>query len=232
MAVMVGSARHDEHGNCYSGGKAGDQTGQEVSMQKFYVPKKGLYVLRAKLPEIANELAEAMIIACNNENIGYDQSERYGVIRYGIDTEVKIECDCSTLVRACIIRASGKDVGDFTTANERSVLLESGLFEDVGSYYVGMTLYNGDILVTKTKGHTLIVVSGAKKRKESTGYYKQYKGNSTSIIEALKAVGETDVSKEHRASIAKKNGFSDFKFTATENSKMLALLKKGRLKKA
>lgn len=232
MAVMVGSARHDEHGNCYSGGKAGDQTRQEVSMQRFYVPKKGLYVLRAKLPEIANKLAEAMIVACNNENIGYDQYERYGVIRYGIDTKVKIECDCSTLVRACIIRASGKDVGDFTTANERSVILKSGLFEDVGSYHVGMSFYNGDILVTKTKGHTLIVVSGAKKRTEQTGYYKQYKGNSTSIIEALKAVGETDVSKEHRAEIAKKNGFSNFKFTATENSKMLALLKKGKLKKA
>lgn len=36
MAVIIGSARHDEHGNCYSGGKAGDQTGQEVSTQKFY----------------------------------------------------------------------------------------------------------------------------------------------------------------------------------------------------
>ena len=232
MSIMIGSARHDEHGNCYSGGKAGDQTGQEVSMQKFYVHKSGWRVLRAKSPEIAIKLAEAMILACNNENIGYDQSERYGVIKYGIETKVKTECDCSSLVRACIIYASGKDVGDFNTSNEYSVLMKSGLFEDKGSYYVGMTLYNGDILVTKVKGHTVIVVSGAKKRTESNGYYKQYKGNSTSIIEALKAVGETDVSKEHRAEIAKKNGFSDFKFTAPENSKMLALLKKGKLKKA
>ena len=231
MAVIIGSARHDEHGNCYSGGKAGDQTGQEVSMQKFYVHKKGWRVLRAKSSEIANKLAEAMVIACNNENIGYDQSERGGVITHGIDSEVKTECDCSSLVRACIIYAAGKDVGFFTTCNERSVLEDSDLFEDVGSYYAGMTLYNGDILVTKTKGHTIIVVSGAKKRMEQTGYYKQYKGNSTSIIEALKAVGETDVSKEHRAEIAKKNGFSNFKFTATENSKMISLLKKGKLKK-
>ena len=48
MAVIIGSARHDEHGNCYSGGKAGDQTGQEVSTQKFYNHSKGWYVLRAK----------------------------------------------------------------------------------------------------------------------------------------------------------------------------------------
>ena len=132
MSIMIGSARHDEHGNCYSGGKAGDQTGQEVSMQKFYVHKSGWRVLRAKSPEIAIKLAEAMILACNNENIGYDQSERYGVIKYGIETKVKTECDCSSLVRACIIYASGKDVGDFNTSNEYSVLMKSGLFEDKG----------------------------------------------------------------------------------------------------
>ena len=229
MAVIIGSARHDEHGNCYSGGKAGDQTGQEVSTQKFYNHSKGWNVLRAKDNKVAEKLAEAMKIACDNKNIGYDQSERYGIIKHGINTKVKTECDCSSLVRACIIYASGKDVGDFNTSNERSVILKSGLFKDVGSYKQGDTLYNGDILVTRTKGHTVIVVSGAKKSKGK--YYPKYTGNSGSIVEALKSVGEDDVSKEHRAEIAKKNGFSNFKFTSEENSKMLSLLKKGKLKK-
>lgn len=229
MAVIIGSARHDEHGNCYSGGKAGDQTGQEVSTQKFYNHSKGWNVLRAKDNKVAEKLAEAMKIACGNKNIGYDQSERYGVIKHGINTKVKTECDCSSLVRACIIYASGKDVGDFNTSNERSVILKSGLFKDVGSYGQGDALYNGDILVTRTKGHTVIVVSGAKKSKGK--YYPKYTGNSGSIVEALKAVGEDDVSKEHRAEIAKKNGFSNFKFTSEENSKMISLLKKGKLKK-
>ena len=229
MAVIIGSARHDEHGNCYSGGKAGDQTGQEVSTQKFYNHSKGWNVLRAKDNKVAEKLAEAMKIACGNKNIGYDQSERYGIIKHGINTKVKTECDCSSLVRACIIYASGKDVGDFNTSNERSVILKSGLFKDVGSYEQGDTLYNGDILVTRTKGHTAIVVSGAKKSKGK--YYPKYTGNSNSIVEALKSVREDDVSKEHRAEIAKKNGFSNFKFTSEENSKMLSLLKKGKLKK-
>ena len=229
MAVIIGSARHDEHGNCYSGGKSGDQTGQEVSTQKFYNHSKGWNVLRAKDNKVAEKLAEAMQIACGNKNIGYDQSERYGVIKHGINTKVKTECDCSSLVRACIIYASGKDVGDFNTSNERSVILKSGLFKDVGSYKKGDTLYNGDILVTRTKGHTVIVVSGAKKSKGK--YYPKYTGNSGSIVEALKSVGEDDVSKEHRAEIAKKNGFSNFKFTSEENSKMISLLKKGKLKK-
>ena len=170
-----------------------------------------------------------MQIACGNKNIGYDQSERYGIIKHGINTKVKTECDCSSLVRACIIYASGKDVGDFNTYSERYVILKSGLFDDIGTYKVGDTLYNGDILVTRTKGHTVIVVSGAKKSKEK--YYPKYTGNSGSIVEALKAVGEDDVSKEHRAEIAKKNGFSNFKFTSEENSKMISLLKKGKLKK-
>ena len=229
MAVIIGSARHDEHGNCYSCGKAGDQTGQEVSTQKFYNHSKGWNVLRAKDNKVAEKLAEAMQIACGNKNIGYDQSERYGVIKHGINTKVKTECDCSSLVRACIIYASGKDVGDFNTSNERSVILKSGLFKDVGSYKQGDTLYNGDILVTRTKGHTVIVVSGAKKSKGK--YYPKYTGNSNSIVEALKSVGEDDVSKEHRAEIAKKNGFSNFKFTSEENSKMISLLKNGKLKK-
>ena len=52
MAVIIGSARHDEHGNCYSGGKAGDQTGQEVSTQKFYNHSKGwnVFVLFLSAP--------------------------------------------------------------------------------------------------------------------------------------------------------------------------------------
>lgn len=229
MAVIIGSARHDEHGNCYSGGKAGDQTGQEVSTQKFYNHSKGWNVLRAKDADVASRLAEAMQIASDNENIGYDQSERYGIIKHGINTKIKTECDCSSLVRACIINASGKDVGDFNTSNERPVILKSGLFDDMGSYRAGFVLHNGDILVTRTKGHTVIVISGAKKSK--TKYYPKYTGNSGSIVEALKAVGEDDVSKEHRAEIAKKNGFSNFKFTSEENSKMISLLKKGKLKK-
>ena len=200
-----------------------------MSTQNFYNHSKGWYVLRAKDDRVAEKLAAAMQIACGNKNIGYDQSERYGIIKHGINTKVKTECDCSSLVRACIIYASGKDVGDFNTSNERCVILKSGLFEDVGSYKQGDTLYNGDILVTRTKGHTVIVVSGAKKRKGK--YYPKYNGNSGSIVEALKAVGEDDVSKEHRAEIAKKNGFSNFKFTSEENSKMLSLLKKGKLKK-
>ena len=82
-------------------------------------------------------------------------------------------------------------------------------------------LFNGDVLVTKTKGHTVVVVSGNPRR--GNAYYPKYEGASGSIITALAAVGEKDTSKAHRAKIA---------YTAAQNTKMVNLLKKGKLIKA
>lgn len=166
MDIIIGSARCDENGK-YCGGKVGDQTGKEVSTQKFYVSSKGWYILRPKSISHANLLANKMLQACNNKNIGYDQSNRLGIIKYGILTSVKTECDCSSLVRQCIKEAIGKDVGNFTTSNEVDVLVNSGLFDKI-SYTSSTTLYSGDILVTKTKGHTVIVVSGNNRSSSSS----------------------------------------------------------------
>lgn len=166
MAVIIGSARIDERGSA-SGGAAGDQKqgGKpdykgEVSMQNFYVPSKGWYVLRPKSDDHANLIANKMKTACNNPNIGYDQAGRYGVIKYGVNSSVKTEADCSSLVRECVKEATGKDPGDFNTSNEASVLERTGLFEKKKAYVNGMDLYTGDVLVTKTKGHTVIVTDG------------------------------------------------------------------------
>ena len=163
MSVIIGSARIDERGKI-TGGSAGDQKQSskpdykgQVSMQKFYVHAKGWYVMRPKNVTYANKIAERMIALCNNPNYGYDQGGRLGVINNGIDAKVKSECDCSSSVRACVKEATGKDPGNFTTDNEVSYLAKTGLFEEKKSYTSGMKLYPGDILVTKTKGHTVIV---------------------------------------------------------------------------
>ena len=186
MSLIVGSARIDENGNLKNG-KAGDQTGGEVSTQNYYTHKKGWYVMRAKSVTHANALATAMKQACANDKIGYDQNERNGVItqlkKYGSLSKIAIatECDCSSLVRACIIQACGKDVGNITTANEASTLEASGLFENKKSVTDESMLYNGDILVTKTKGHTVIVVSGRVRPSSNTTAIKP----STSSSKAL-----------------------------------------------
>ena len=231
MSIIVGSARHDENGK-YSGGKQGDQTGREVSTQVFYVHKKGWYVLRAKSADVANKIASAMYTACANDNIGYSQSDRYGVVKKGVNTKTKVNCDCSSLVRACIKEATGKDVGDFSTYWENSMILSSGMFDDAGEYTDGMTLYTGDILVTKTQGHTVVVVSGNSRTEKKDDFYPKYTGTSPSIVTALNAVGEKDTSKAHRAKIAAENGISNYKYTAAQNTQMLNILKNGKLKKA
>ena len=175
MATIIGSARIDERGKL-SGGTAGDQKQSsstndrvgEVSMQNFYLHSRGWYILRPKDANIANKIAVNMKTACNNPNIGYDQGNRLGIITYGVNTKTKTECDCSSLVRQCIKEASGKDPGNFTTANEASMLETSGLFESKKSYTSGTTLYTGDVLVTKTKGHTAIVTDGVSRSTNSS----------------------------------------------------------------
>ena len=189
MSIIVGSARIDERSKA-KGGKAGDQkqvsntndTKGEVSMQNFYVHSKGWIIMRPKSIEHANAIASSMKTACNNPNIGYDQGERLGGSKYGTDTDKPVETDCSNLARACIKEGTGKDPGNFTTANEVSALSKTGLFEEPITFVSleKTPVYNGDVLVTKTKGHTVVVVSGnprkandSKKENNSDTYYNK-----------------------------------------------------------
>lgn len=162
MGYIIGSARIDERGKL-SGGSAGDQKQGavpdrrgEVSMQDFYMHKKGWVILRPRKAAHAVEIAKAMERACNNANLGYDQAGRLGVVKYGTGSSVRTECDCSSLVRQCVKEGTGTDPGNFTTADEVSKLLYTGLFDRIPFRGADM-LWIGDILVTKVKGHTAIV---------------------------------------------------------------------------
>lgn len=170
MALIIGSARHDENGK-YSGGRNGDQDGTEVSTQTYYVHPKGWVLLRVINPEYAAKLAQAMLDACANNHIGYDQNDRVlmkYVKQYGsiVKITVNVDTDCSNLVRACVYQATGKDPGDFYTGNEADILYKTGLFEKPVKVTTSTILYDGDILVTQSKGHTVIVVSGRPRSEE------------------------------------------------------------------
>lgn len=189
--IYIGSARIDEDGNS-TGGEAGDQTGKEVSTQTFYTHSKGWYIIRPTSVTHANKLAERMQAACDNDNIGYDQNNRLGIITYGIDTTTATECDCSSLVRECVIEATGDDPGNFTTSNEVTKLEATGLFEEKEAFtsQSATPVYNGDILVTKTSGHTVIVVSGNKRSLSSSSSSSSSSGLTT-IKEIQNWVGTT-----------------------------------------
>jgi len=173
MAVKIGSARIDENGKAH-GGKAGDQTGKEVSTQNWYLHSKGWRVFRAKDPAKAEIIAKSMQQACDNKHIGYDQYQRNSLytqaekVNFNISkVTTNCETDCSALVRVCC--ASAGILGlpyDFRTGNMPANLKATGQFDEmVGDNYQKKSDYlrRGDILVTKTSGHTVVVLSNGPK---------------------------------------------------------------------
>ena len=171
VPVKLGAAHIDERGKI-SGGAAGDQTGKEVCVRNYYVHSKGWRVFRPIDPAVGEATAICMEAACANDNIGYDQAQRntlYNAVKtLGFDVrklKTKVETDCSALVRVCLAFA-GILLGDFNTASEANVLLKSGKFAELtGDKYMKQDAYlrKGDILVTKTKGHTEVVLTNGSK---------------------------------------------------------------------
>lgn len=171
MSVLIGSARINEKGGI-NGGAAGDQTGGEVSTEAWYLHYKGWIVIRAKDPAVREKIARNMQAICDNDNIGYCQDHRTTLTNaakpYGYDAskvKTKVETDCSEGVRNCVLYA-GIIVGSFSTASEVSMLKNTGKFDILmDDKYCKSSDYllRGDILVTRTKGHTVVVLSNGAK---------------------------------------------------------------------
>ena len=194
-AVKLAAAHIDENGRA-TGGKAGDQTGREVCVRAYYVHSKGWRVLRPRSAAAADMIAQDAQAACDNPHIGYDQNQRESLYTaaepYGFNcAKVKTNCetDCSALVRVCCAYA-GIDLPNFTTVNEAQVLLDSGAFVELtGAKYINQSTYlrRGDILVTRTKGHTEIVLTDGNKAGVTTATTTRVlqNGMSGSDVKAL-----------------------------------------------
>lgn len=161
--VRFGSAR-SSYGNTAPGDQNG---GREVSIQNWYKHEKGWYVYRAKDPAQRERIAQAMERACANDAIGYSQPTRDSlwndVKSRGYDpakTTKKVNCDCSSLVRLCCAFA-GIVVENFITSNLGGRLMGTGKFEKFTSRKYCESpdhLRRGDILCTRTKGHTGVIL--------------------------------------------------------------------------
>ena len=180
MAVKIGSARSDERGKI-TGGKPGDQKGgKEVMTQDWYLHKKGWVIIRIRDAEKREKAAYAMQAACDNQHFGYSQTTRitgYNAAKeVGFDpAKVKedVNVDCSELVRLCLAYA-GIFVPNWYTGSMVSICRKMKddfeIITDEAKTKVDDYLLRGDILVTKTKGHTVIVLSdGAKAKDEKAG---------------------------------------------------------------
>ena len=178
MAVKIGHASGSENGTIK--GNAGDQTGREVFTRNWYKHSKGWVALRCTVPGMAEYIAQAMEKACANNDIGYDQSQNgtlwNNIKDKGFDpskTTKKVETDCARLVRVCVQYAAVKmglnvTIPDFYTATLANVLVRTGFFEKLtASKYTTQDDYleRGMILVTKTKGHTLVILTNGSKAK-------------------------------------------------------------------
>ncbi len=171
MAVLIGSAR-SSYGNTTPGDQNG---GREVSTENWYLHSKGWVVLRAKDATARERIAVAMERACANNDIGYSQGTRLTLFNnvkdFGFDpalTTKKVNTDCSALVRVCVHYA-GIEVDNFITSNEVSKLMATGAFDkftDDAHCKSSDHLLRGDILDTRTKGHTVVVLSDGAKASE------------------------------------------------------------------
>ena len=171
MSVKFGSARIDENGRAF-GGVAGDQTGREVAVEDWYLHPLGWTVIRAKTALMRERLAKDMESACANHLIGYDQYQNTTLWNeakhHGWDcSKVTKACetDCARLVRVCCWYAGAKPV-DFYTGSEVAALKATGDFDILTAPKYTQSadfLLRGDILVTRSKGHTgIILTNGAK----------------------------------------------------------------------
>lgn len=172
--TLMSNCGHDEYYR-YSGGAAGDQTGDEwVLMPWCDYGQDAIY--RYPDPEIRQMIADYARAAANNDYIGYDQWERttfwQALCESGYDpaqVTMPCECDCSSGV-AAIVKAIGyrlgiddlKQVSEWmTTYCEDEILTAAGfigLYEDEYTR-TDIHLIPGDIVCRRDQ-HTNIVVEG------------------------------------------------------------------------
>jgi len=179
---IIGSARHNENGT-YASGIPGDQTGTEVSTQEYYQHSKGWRVIRPISALDAKNIADNMYAACENACVGYSQNDNQSLYRnvkslgYNVSMlKIPSNTDCARLVRICVLYA-GINVDDFYTGNMADKLLKTGKFIEVtNKIALPSGLKRGDILVTKTKGHTVVALTNGD---GSTPDYSQINKNES-----------------------------------------------------
>ena len=171
MSVLIGSARINELGQ-KEGGKAGDQNKKEVCAEKWYKHAKRWYVIRAKSPQMRLKIAQNMWAACDNDYIGYSYWEHCYTLyneaaKFKWDcSKISIPCEtnCAKIVLVCA-KFAGSKVKDFSTADELEKFRATGEFEiftDEKRCGRDDFLLAGDILVTRTQGHTVVVLSNGR----------------------------------------------------------------------
>ena len=172
----ISNSGSDENG-AYSGGQAGDQTGNEWCMRSWY-NRPWSCVLRYPDQKVALKIAQLAIDAALNDRIGYDQSQNRTYLKQlkAVGWEpskitVACETDCSAGVCANVtaagyllgIKALQTHTGTYT-GNMRSALTKAGFQLLTNSKYLtgGDYLLPGDILLNDGAHTATNVTIGAR----------------------------------------------------------------------
>lgn len=137
------------------------------------------------------------------------------------------------LIPAQIVCCVAQDIGCFNgIANidkkYASVHLDVG---DRTKPYRGDEIYGTNSVTTDFYGYFKITKADVAKYTGELvpeNYFRKYTGNTVSIVSALKSIG-AESSYSYRTKIAKANDITGYLGKAGQNSKMLRLLKEGRL---
>lgn len=174
---MISNCGHDEN-NRYKGGKAGDQTGGEWALIKWY-NRPWKCVLRHPDAKVRKMISDMATAAAKNNKIGYDQNERNTFWQHLKASDydpakitVVCEADCSSGV-AAIVKAAGyrsgiqklKEVSIYCyTGNLRAALKAAGFEVLTESKYLTGDAYllEGDILLNDSCHTAINVTTGAK----------------------------------------------------------------------
>lgn len=214
---MISNSGHDERGQ-YSGGAAGDQGGEWAIINWYQYPWDGGWhcVLRYPNQQARQLLAELAIQAANNDNIGYNQNQRYSYWTqlqnagfFPANITVPCDSDCSAGVIANT-RAVGyllninplKNINASYTGNMRAGYAAAGFQVLTDGKYLTSNAYlmPGDILLNDID-HTCVNLgigsksgyspsgSGGGAADEGASEYNNSRLTTKEIQTILKAVG-------------------------------------------
>lgn len=258
MAVKIGHASISEKGSV--NGTKGDQTAREVYIRDWY-SKPWDYMAIHPDAKVRERHAKAVEAGCANNNIGYGQGDRNTLNteakKVGYDlSKIKTKCntDCSEFMNVCAVASGAPGVthaaNGWTTVTMQAPLkkagykiitakayLQSADYCVRGAIYVKAGSHTVCGLTNGTKAEKTLAAAGLSKKSAGSispaggaKYYKKYAGTSPSLVDALSSIGVNTIF-SMREKIAKANGIKNYTGTASQNTKLMNLLMKGKLKK-
>jgi N-acetylmuramoyl-L-alanine amidase len=194
----------------------------------------------------ANEFGTDFYLAIHH-NLGSKCSASGGVIAITYTNANAVTRDWQKALYDSIIKYTGlkgnrsqplqkRNMHEVRESKMPAVLLECGFMDSETDVPIILTDSFADKVATACV--EVLVAKGSLKKKsvtveypESTAnYFNKYTGNTQSLTDALKSIGEQS-SFAYRSKIAKKNGITSYLGLARQNLKMLDLLKQGKLMK-